>query len=372
MEKMNKPEHALAKLAEFAHRGGELVKIAASSERAYFSWLKPGAHTGEENISIEQFASQHEKVCQYPNEYYIPIKNPEDIMFAVQDAQEKTAFVRKKHPNERVEHIQFASAYEENTYPENNTAHGYLVKKPGNKTGALFIGGWRRGTKKPEMELCSELAEKGIDTLIQILPYHDERMPKQSAWNGEFFISSDLYWTAYNVRQAVSEARTLIHWLREKGYERTGIVGYSYGSVLSTLAFNAEPELDFMVGGALAVNLSGMIWHNRLTRPLKMRLLELGITQKDLQTAWKHTDPKDIALTLDLKKVLMISTAYDTVLLPKYQDTAWKALRQPKRLRLPTNHMAPLLPPWRERFVSETASFIPTPLNTLQQAAGLP
>lgn len=361
MEKMkHTPENTFKQeFTEFAHRGIEHIRTAIGPERTYWNWMKPGAHTGEENVTIEEFAQRHKQYLNHPNDFFVLLKNPEELTFTHVQDTEKTAWVQKKHQNLSVEHIQFPSAYAESRYQENNTVHAYHIKSPQNNTAALFIGGWARGAKEPEMNLCGALTDKGIDTLIHILPYHDERQPEESAWSGQFFISPDLYWTPHNVRHAVSEAHTLLHWLRTQNYKRVGIVGYSYGSVLSTLTYNAEAQLDFAVTGAFAANLSGVIWHNPLTRPLKMRLIELGVTQEDLQKAWMHTDPKDIALTLDPQKMLMISTTYDEILLPKYQETAWEAVKKPRRLWLPTNHMAPLaLPSWRNRFVNESISFV--------------
>lgn len=365
--KVTTMDRFLEKPQEMMHRGSDYIANFLRPEKDYGAWMRPGVYNNLTHLSCAEYHNsfketrEHRDYYQYPNDYYTILRNPEELNFNVQHDEEKTKWVRSEMKDETlvVEHMSFPSAYEEPRFVENNTVHVFRIGKPHNDTALLFMGGWGRGAKSPEMGLCGSLASKGVDAFIHIFPYHGLRRPAQSNWDGEFFTSPDLYWTVFNFRHVVSEARTILQWLDKKPYQRKGVMGYSIGSVLSTLTCNGQKNVDFFIAGILAANLSGMIWHNPLTLPLKKRLMELGYTQKDVQDSWALEDIKDIALDIDTDKVLMLSTRYDEVLRPEYQELAWEKMGKPKRVWLPSAHVTSLADPKnREKIVEQALSFI--------------
>ena len=133
-------------------------------------------------------------------------------------------------------------------------------------------------------------------------------------------------------------------------------MGYSLGSVLSLLALNVDPLIDFGILGIGACELSGLIWDNVITIHLKKRLLDLGIDREDLQKAWSIADSKVLKINIEPDKVLMFSTRYDEVLRPKYQDMLWNILNRPKRIWLPSGHYSSFL--FFNKLVNESVKFI--------------
>ena len=82
--------------------------------------------------------------------------------------------------------------------------------------------------------LCQILRRLGIASLRISLPYHDARMPPELT-RADYIVSSNVVRTLQVCRQAVRDVRLRVWWLRDQGYDRSGLLGTSLGSCLSLL-----------------------------------------------------------------------------------------------------------------------------------------
>src|SRR5437667_417504 len=78
----------------------------------------------------------------------------------------------------------------------------------------------------------------GINTARIELPYHAHRKPSP----GINFISVDLPQMIEATRQAISDTRALLGWLREQGCPSVGVWGISLGAWIGGLVACSEPR----------------------------------------------------------------------------------------------------------------------------------
>ena len=70
----------------------------------------------------------------------------------------------------------------------------------------------------------------------------------------------------------------------------------------------------------------------------EQKLDEDGFEARLREVLW--TDPLEVGATVDPRKVMMVTTRWDEVVLPTYQDRLWEAFGKPLRYDLPTGHYA--------------------------------
>ena len=76
------------------------------------------------------------------------------------------------------------------------------------------------------------------------LPYHYSRVPR-GHFNGALALTSNLPQNAETMRQAVSEVRQLMEYLRGNGCPDFGMIGTSYGGWVGALVSFLEKEFRF-------------------------------------------------------------------------------------------------------------------------------
>ncbi|MBX3209548.1 MAG: alpha/beta hydrolase family protein [Labilithrix sp.] len=89
------------------------------------------------------------------------------------------------------------------------------------------------------------LLRRGLDVVLPVLPLHAGR---GGAHRGApAFPSSDPRLTNEGFRQAVTDIRTLVRWLRERGAPKVGVMGMSLGGYTSALTATVTDEIDFVM-----------------------------------------------------------------------------------------------------------------------------
>ena len=135
---------------------------------------------------------------------------------------------------------------------ENRTARARLYLK--NPAGAacsrpaiLAVHGYMGGQWLLEENAwpIEWLLRRGLDVVIPVLPLHAGR---GGAHRGApAFPSSDPRLTNEGFRQAVTDIRTLVRWLRDRGAPKVGVIGMSLGGYTSALTATVTDEIDFVM-----------------------------------------------------------------------------------------------------------------------------
>lgn len=106
-----------------------------------------------------------------------------------------------------------------------------------------YMGGWA-ALDEPQWPV-GYFHRLGLDVVFPILPFHG---PRAGARRGApLFPSHDPRLTIEGFRQAVSDLRALVAWVRARGAPHVGVAGVSLGGYVVSLLATVEPELDFVL-----------------------------------------------------------------------------------------------------------------------------
>jgi pimeloyl-ACP methyl ester carboxylesterase len=89
------------------------------------------------------------------------------------------------------------------------------------------------------------LLRRGLDVVLPVLPLHAGR--GGSHRGAPAFPSSDPRLTNEGFRQAVTDIRSIVRWLRERGAPKVGVMGMSLGGYTSALLATVTDEIDFVM-----------------------------------------------------------------------------------------------------------------------------
>lgn len=203
-------------------------------------------------------------------------------------------------------------------FKENENSYFKLFQHNSEKADTLLIfsPGWARPNLKIEENICLKFSKSGIDCLLPVKPYHQERTPKDF-YSGELFISANQLFTVSNFRQYVSELRQMVNYNRNK-YKKIGVVGMSSGGFQAGLLATVE-DLDFYFPFITGAELGSITWDGSLTRFVKRDLIEKGVTRNKLNNIWAIADQKYLGHNCRAKYIKQYISRYDKVVNTKYQ-----------------------------------------------------
>jgi hypothetical protein len=223
-------------------------------------------------------------------------------------------------------------------YPANNVVPFKWFKGPSKdrrKTLLLFAPGWGRRDQGFEEGMCARLAAYGIDAGLLTKPFHQQRTPSGST-SGEYFISSNLFWTIANFRQFTAEIRLLVQYMR-RHYDYVGLMGLSSGGFQAGLASDCE-DIDFLFSVITGCTLGSITWHGVLTRQIRRALESRGFTEADLNQVWSITDQAVLGRHCRARFRKQYISLYDGVVPTEYQLKLWEVYGKPDRVMLKASH----------------------------------
>lgn len=130
---------------------------------------------------------------------------------------------------------------------ENHLASARLFLRGSARPIVIVIHGYMSGHFALEERLwpIEELDRLGFDVGLFVLPFHGLRARPRA--RVPEFPGNDPRMANEGFRQAVSDLRALIAWLRRRGHSRVGLFGMSLGGYTAALTATVEPGLDFLV-----------------------------------------------------------------------------------------------------------------------------
>lgn len=235
----------------------------------------------------------------------------------------------------------FPSAYT-SPWPENNTVYGryFQTKRRPAAPTTIVLHGWLAFSYVWFAAICRHLAQAGIHAVLIQLPYHMRRQPRQSQFSGQFTINGQLERSIEMIRQAISDTRSVINWVKSNPASPVGVWGISLGGWVGAMVTAVEARLDFSVLMIPAVRPDDITWHSPLVPPLKRALQAAGITYEELENALKIVTPKHYRPQLPPDKILLIKSQYDLGVRPQTVDELWEAWGRPPRRCYPHSHMS--------------------------------
>ncbi|MBV9240467.1 MAG: hypothetical protein JO314_00535 [Acidobacteria bacterium] len=173
--------------------------------------------------------------------------------------------------------------------PENNTARAHYFPNGKDRRAAIVILPHWNAKAGTYFDLAKIFNQLGMSALRMTLPYHEERMPPELE-RAEYLVAPNVGRTLQSVRQAVLDTRAAVHWLKEQGYEKIGLVGTSIGSCTGFLAFVHDPDIDAAVFNHVSGYFSDVVWNGLSTYHVR-ESLETAVTLEELRKLWMPISP---------------------------------------------------------------------------------
>jgi len=224
----------------------------------------------------------------------------------------------------------------------NNTSYGlFYENQDGNEPNihVIFVHGWRMNSLDLVHNLFRDrFLKQGWHLWYVTLPYHFERAPAASGYSGEFMVSANIDRTLLSVRQAITDLRALIHWIRKHRGGKIVLIGVSLGGFLTNLVGTLEKHLEALVSVFYANSLAYSVWHTVPGKYIKQDLQHHGFTYEQLQAYWAITDPSLFHPVVPLEHILLLSGIYDQYVVGEDTDRLWESWDKPRRILYPCGH----------------------------------
>jgi hypothetical protein len=212
----------------------------------------------------------------------------------------------------RGEYLRFPSALE-TPWQVNNTVIARIFKPektaPGAPRRAVVVLPQWNADAQGHVGLCRLFARFGLTAVRLTLPYHDERRPAELS-RADFIVSANVGRTLHANRQAVIDAKSVVDWLAQQGFERIGIVGTSLGSCLAMLTMSHEPRIRAGAFNHVSPYFADVVWRGLSTRHVRAGL-EGSIDIDDLRECWMPISPWPFIPKVDGRQVLLVYARWD-------------------------------------------------------------
>jgi len=220
---------------------------------------------------------------------------------------------------------------------ENNIARARFfpakAKKGRSPRNAIVVLPQWNAQPESHVEACRIFNMIGMSALRLTLPYHQQRKPPELE-RADHLVSTNIGRTIQSMRQAVLDTRAAVHWLKNDGYEKVGILGTSVGSCIAFLAFAHEPDLDAGSFNHVSGYVADVAWNGLSTAHVREGFgHRLSLTE--LRDFWTPISPLPFMprmATMGQRPMLFIVAKYD---LTFPIDLTHDAIAEARRHRLP-------------------------------------
>jgi len=171
---------------------------------------------------------------------------------------------------------------------ENNTARAHFFPARDKRAAVVVLPHWN-AKKGSYVDLCRVFNRFGMSALRVTLPYHEERRESDDA-RADHIVSANIGRTIQSMRQAVTDTRAAVRFLKDQGYERIGIVGTSIGSCTAFLAMVHDENIDAAVFNHVSGYFADVVWRGLSTYHVREGLQE-RVTLDELREYWLPISP---------------------------------------------------------------------------------
>ena len=171
---------------------------------------------------------------------------------------------------------------------ENNTAVAAYFPHENKRAAVVILPHWnaKAGTY---FDLAGYFNKVGLSALRMTLPYHEDRMPPELE-RADHLVAPNVGRSLQSIRQAVSDTRAAVSWLKQEGYEKVGIVGTSIGSCVAFLAFVHDLAIDAAVFNHVSGYMADVVWQGLSTYHVRQSFGD-NITLDELREYWMPVSP---------------------------------------------------------------------------------
>jgi hypothetical protein len=233
---------------------------------------------------------------------------------------------------------------------ENNTAIATYFPHKEKRAAVIILPHWnaQAGTY---FDLAKYLNKVGLSALRLTLPYHEERMPAGHT-RADHLVAPNVGRSLQSIMQSVSDTLACLSWLKQQGYEKTGIVGTSIGSCVAFLSFVHDMRIDAAVFNHVSGYMADVVWRGLSTYHVRESFGD-NLTLDELREYWLPVSPMayvDRLAAQPMRPQRYIYTKYDLSFPVDLSLETMKVLRQSKiphsEVALPCGHYTLGEMPW--------------------------
>jgi hypothetical protein len=194
---------------------------------------------------------------------------------------------KKKPVQKEVQVLTWRSAVETPS-EENNTAHATYFPHEDKRAAVIILPHWnaKAGTY---FDLGKFFNKVGLSAMRLTLPYHEERMPPELE-RADHLVAPNVGRSLQSIRQAVLDTRAAVTWLKDRGYEKVGIVGTSIGSCVGFLSFVHDLRIDAAVFNHVSGYMADVVWEGLSTYHVRKSFGD-NISLDELREYWLPVSP---------------------------------------------------------------------------------
>ncbi len=279
-------------------------------------------------------------------------KDPKNFYPAPQPITEMKQELFKDEKDYRIFLVSWPSSYQPvnpdfrklyETYQEDWTVYAlyFKQKQPTNKA-VVMTHGWTGGKVTDQLQVSTNridrLAKLGWDVLFVQQPYHGFRMPKDSYFSGELFLSGEVSRLNEAMCQAVTDMRSGIQWLK-KDHQLVGMYGGSLGGIVTLMTTVNEPTLDFAIAWVPPSSWADLTANSQLVPYVVQAIYDSGIGFDTAREIFYPTSPANFKPAISKEDVLIIAGMGDNFVPVNQPILLWERWDEPEIYWFPGGHI---------------------------------
>jgi len=277
------------------------------------------------------------------------------------------------YPIPTIPNMKFEQQIEENNYSigkflfqseidngfSNKYATGsfYENKKQSQPANVIIVHGWRMDELSRLNNIyLKPFSNLGMNMYYFTLPYHLEREPEESLYSGELMITADVNKSLLSIKQAITDIRALIKWIKNNRIGKVILIGVSLGGFVTNMTAVVENEIDALISTFYANNIAYSIWNTIPGKYIKKDFEQGGYTYEQLERAWAIVNPSKYRPLVKKENILLLSGIHDHFVVTKDTDYLWESWDRPKRILYPCGHAGIVL--CKRKIAKDTMNFV--------------
>lgn len=222
---------------------------------------------------------------------------------------------------------------------ENTTVHAYLLRRRDRpRPWVLVLHGHRMGEPRDLRLLGSLRLQRDLDVNVAhlVLPQHGPR----GRGGGQPFPGVDPIRNFLGIAQSVSDARSLLAWLRGEGAARVGVFGVSLGGHVAATLAGIESGLDAVVVGVPTADLAVMLADTMRARWGEEAVAASHVLDDAARSLSRLTSPLTFPPLVPADRRFIYAAVGDRLVTPQQALALWEHWSHPPILWLQGGHIA--------------------------------